>query len=124
MTDEDDRLIQAILQADAQRVAGTAGLPTAQAVLWRAKVRVAHRRRGRVGWAIAFVETLAVAGLVLLTMALSWKRLLESPVTDHALTVTLFGVVTIIALGVLLTIPLVGAEPALHRSPPRPGAAS
>jgi hypothetical protein len=111
MADEDDRRIQAILGADAQRVARTAGLPTAQTVLWRAKVRAVHRRRGRVAWAIAFVETLAIAGLVLLMMALSWKRLLESPVTDHALTVTLFGALTIIALGVLLAIPLTGTRP-------------
>ncbi len=111
MRNDDDRRLQAILQAEALRLGSAANRPTAETVLWRAKVRAARRRQGRAAWSIAVVEAFAVGGLVLVTLTLSWKTSLERPVVEHAFTLTLFGAVVIATLGVLVAVALVGRTP-------------
>jgi hypothetical protein len=99
----DDHRISLLLKADADEIGRMAILPTAHAILWKSKVRATRKRRQRVVALIAFTEIIGASALVLVFVRMLWTTLLNAPVSAHAFTVVVAGVLTMVAIGVIAT---------------------
>jgi hypothetical protein len=104
---EDDHQALLLLKADADELCRSANLPTAHAILWKGKIRATRRRRQRVVTLMALAEILGASALVVVSIGLVWRSLLNAPVSAHALTVIVAGVLTIVAIGVIVTGPFI-----------------
>ena len=102
MKQDDDR-IPLLLRTDADELGRMASLPTAHSILWKAKMHATRKRRQRVVGLIGLTEIIGASVLVLVFVRLVWTTLLNTPVSAHALTVVVVGVLTMVAIAVTAT---------------------
>jgi hypothetical protein len=106
MSDESD--LRTILQDDARIIVRAASLPSARQALWRAQ---AHRVRIRHGRIARLVNALVAAALgvpAIVLTAIAWQSIVATPPADHAITIGVMTVTTMLLVAILAAIPLAG----------------
>jgi hypothetical protein len=102
----DELQLRSCLRADALALGRTASLSSPQQALWRAKLRMGRDHRRRVATLISFMEAAAAGTMTLVLLGLVWGNLGVSPVEDHRVTIVVFGLVTVLAFGILALVPV------------------
>ena len=110
MKQDDDDRIPVLLKVDADELGRVASLPTARSILWKGKIRATRKRRQRVVALITLTEIIGASALVLVFVRLVWETLLNTPVSAHALTVVVAGVLTVVAIAVIATAPFIAVR--------------
>lgn len=101
----DELQLRFYLQADGEALGRAAGLSTPAQALWRAKLRMGRTQRRRAATFVSFMEAAVGGILTLVLLGLMWSNFGVSPAEDHPVTIIVFGLVTILALGVLALVP-------------------
>ncbi len=98
------RVKQALL-ADGEALSRVARLPSPHAVLWRARLRDARRRRQRVASVVAAFQCATAAIVVLALVVMMWTQLHGAANQGHDVIVAAAVVVTVLAIGILACVP-------------------
>ena len=106
MSDETD--LRTLLQDDARSIVRAARLPSAQQALWRAQAHRVRIRHGRIGRLVNVLVAAVLAVPAIILTAIAWQTVVATPPAEHAITIGVMTVTTVLLVAILTAVPLAG----------------